>query len=197
MKAVVFEQFGQPPTVQTVADPTPGRRRRHQGRGHRPVPQRLAWLDGPRRRISRCRMCRAMNWPESWWPPASRSRAGRRATASRCRSSSAAAIATNAHSGNHQVCEHQFQPGFTAWGSFAEYVAIDYADTNLVRSARRSGFRHRRQPRLPLRHLVSRHRRPGPGEAGRMGGGAWLRRRRPVRHHDRQRHGRQRRSPST
>ena len=35
-------------------------------------------------------------------------------------------------SGNHQVCENQFQPGFTAWGSFAEYVAIDYADTNLV-----------------------------------------------------------------
>ena len=37
------------------------------------------------------------------------------------------------NSGNHQVCEHQFQPGFTAWGSFAEYVAIDFADTNLVR----------------------------------------------------------------
>ncbi|MEQ8391458.1 MAG: alcohol dehydrogenase catalytic domain-containing protein, partial [Thalassospira sp.] len=36
------------------------------------------------------------------------------------------------HSGNHQVCDHQFQPGFTHWGSFAEYVAIDYADTNLV-----------------------------------------------------------------
>ncbi len=35
-------------------------------------------------------------------------------------------------SGNHQVCDHQFQPGFTAWGSYAEYVAIDYADTNLV-----------------------------------------------------------------
>src|SRR5690606_28134995 len=35
-------------------------------------------------------------------------------------------------SGNHQVCEHQFQPGFSAWGSFAEYVAIDFADTNLV-----------------------------------------------------------------
>lgn len=35
-------------------------------------------------------------------------------------------------SGNHQVCDHQFQPGFTHWGSFAEYVAIDYADTNLV-----------------------------------------------------------------
>jgi len=37
------------------------------------------------------------------------------------------------HSGNHQVCDYQFQPGFTHWGSFAEYVAIHYADVNLVR----------------------------------------------------------------
>ena len=36
-------------------------------------------------------------------------------------------------SGNQQVCDHQFQPGFTHWGSFAEYVAIHYADENLVR----------------------------------------------------------------
>jgi len=36
-------------------------------------------------------------------------------------------------SGNHQVCDRQFQPGFTHWGSFAEYVAIQYADINLVR----------------------------------------------------------------
>ncbi len=35
--------------------------------------------------------------------------------------------------GNHQVCNNQFQPGFTAWGSFAEYVEIHYADINLVR----------------------------------------------------------------
>lgn len=35
-------------------------------------------------------------------------------------------------SGNQQVCDFQFQPGFTHWGSFAEYVAIEYADTNLV-----------------------------------------------------------------
>ena len=35
-------------------------------------------------------------------------------------------------SGNQQVCERQFQPGFTAWGAFAEYVAIEYADENLV-----------------------------------------------------------------
>lgn len=36
-------------------------------------------------------------------------------------------------SGNQQVCDHQFQPGFTHWGSFAEYVSIHYAETNLVR----------------------------------------------------------------
>src|SRR5437764_2101218 len=36
-------------------------------------------------------------------------------------------------SGNQQICDRQFQPGFTAWGGFAEYVAIEYADTNLVR----------------------------------------------------------------
>jgi alcohol dehydrogenase len=35
--------------------------------------------------------------------------------------------------GDPQVCDAQFQPGFTAWGSFAEYVALRYADRNLVR----------------------------------------------------------------
>ncbi|HEY2867619.1 MAG TPA: zinc-dependent alcohol dehydrogenase family protein [Pyrinomonadaceae bacterium] len=36
-------------------------------------------------------------------------------------------------SGNQQVCDRQFQPGFTNWGAFAEYVAVDYANNNLVR----------------------------------------------------------------
>jgi alcohol dehydrogenase len=36
-------------------------------------------------------------------------------------------------SGNHQVCDAQFQPGFTHWGCFAEYVGIQHADINLVR----------------------------------------------------------------
>jgi len=34
--------------------------------------------------------------------------------------------------GDGQVCEHQTQPGFTHWGSWAERVAIDHADVNLV-----------------------------------------------------------------
>jgi len=36
-------------------------------------------------------------------------------------------------SGNHHICDHYYQPGFTAWGSFAEFVAIPHADVNLVR----------------------------------------------------------------
>lgn len=36
-------------------------------------------------------------------------------------------------SGNQQICDDQFQPGFTHWGSFAEYVAVHRAETNLVR----------------------------------------------------------------
>ncbi len=35
-------------------------------------------------------------------------------------------------SGNQQVCDKQSQPGFTHWGSYAQYVAVDYAETNLV-----------------------------------------------------------------
>ncbi|MCM0640010.1 alcohol dehydrogenase catalytic domain-containing protein [Cellulomonas wangsupingiae] len=35
--------------------------------------------------------------------------------------------------GDQQVCPDQTQPGFTQWGSFAELVALDHADTNLVR----------------------------------------------------------------
>jgi D-arabinose 1-dehydrogenase-like Zn-dependent alcohol dehydrogenase len=35
--------------------------------------------------------------------------------------------------GDHQVCDRQRQPGFTHWGSFAELVALDWADVNLVR----------------------------------------------------------------
>lgn len=35
-------------------------------------------------------------------------------------------------SGNQQVCDSQFQPGFTHWGAFAELVEIKYAEGNLV-----------------------------------------------------------------
>ena len=35
--------------------------------------------------------------------------------------------------GDEQICDRYYQPGFTGWGSFAECVALPYADVNLVR----------------------------------------------------------------
>jgi alcohol dehydrogenase len=35
--------------------------------------------------------------------------------------------------GEQQVCARQTQPGFTRWGSFAQYVLVDRAEVNLVR----------------------------------------------------------------
>jgi alcohol dehydrogenase len=43
-------------------------------------------------------------------------------------------------SGNHQICDDQFQPGFTNWGSFAEFVAIDRADINLLELPEKMNF---------------------------------------------------------
>lgn len=40
---------------------------------------------------------------------------------------------TQCRAGDQHICDNYFQPGFTAWGSFAQYVAIKYADINLVR----------------------------------------------------------------
>jgi alcohol dehydrogenase len=83
------------------------------------VPQRLARLDGPRSRHPPAARAGVARW-----------RPGDRVTlpfvcgCGRC---------PQCASGNHQVCDHQFQPGFTHWGSFAEYVAVQYADVNLVR----------------------------------------------------------------
>lgn len=34
--------------------------------------------------------------------------------------------------GDQHVCPNQFQPGFHGWGSYAEYVALPFADENLV-----------------------------------------------------------------
>lgn len=45
----------------------------------------------------------------------------------------ACGICPTCHSGNQQICNDQFQPGFTHWGSFAEFVAIHRAEANLVR----------------------------------------------------------------
>jgi alcohol dehydrogenase len=132
MKAAVYEEFAGDVSMQTVDDPTPSesgvvlrveatgvcRSDWHGWMGHDPditVPHVPGHeIAGVVEAVG----SRVTNW-----------RAGQRVTlpfvcgcgdCAQCRS------------GNQQVCDRQFQPGFTAWGSYAEYVAIDYADGNLV-----------------------------------------------------------------
>jgi alcohol dehydrogenase len=72
-------------------------------------------------------------------------------------------------SGNQQVCEEQFQPGFTHWGCFAEYVAIDYAENNLVRLDDRIDFATAAS--LGCRFATSFR---AVVDQGRIRGGEWL-----------------------
>ena len=72
--------------------------------------------------------------------------------------------------GDQQVCDQQTQPGFTDWGSFAELVALDHADVNLVALPDDARLGRRRQPRLPVRDGLPRRARPGPGR----GAGEWV-----------------------
>ena len=132
MKAVVMEKFGAMPSVQTVPDPSPApdgvvikveatglcRSDWHGWMGHDPD-IRLPHVPGH----ELAGTVAAVGRDVTRW------RAGQRVTVPFVASCGRCAECA---SGNQQVCEHQFQPGFSAWGSFAEYVAIDHADTNLV-----------------------------------------------------------------
>ena len=80
-----------------------------------------------------CPMSRAMNWPGKLWPSGKTYPAGKPATGSRFLLWADAEHARNADPEITRSANHQFQPGFTHWGSFAEYVAIGYADINIVR----------------------------------------------------------------
>ncbi len=132
MRAVLFEQFGEPPTLVEVPDPVPT--------GH-----------GAVLRVEATGVCRS-DW-HGWLghdpditlphvpghelagvvaevgPGVTGWVAGQRVTVPFV---CACGSCEQCVAGDQQVCDHQFQPGFTAWGSFAEYVAIDHADVNLV-----------------------------------------------------------------
>ncbi len=133
MKAVLYETFGAAPRIATVPDPTPA-------------------ADGVVIRVMATGVCRS-DW-HGWMGhdrdivlphvpghelagvvaatgrDVTRWRAGDRVTVPFI---AACGHCHECHSGNQQVCERQFQPGFTHWGSFAEYVGIEHADLNLVR----------------------------------------------------------------
>ncbi len=134
MKAMFYDAFEKRPPKSA---PCPIRRRPsdvggHHGRGDRALPQRLARLDGPRSRYPAAARAAATNWPArcvATGKGVMRFKVGDRVTVPFV---SGCGHCCECRSGNQQVCPNQFQPGFTHWGSFAEYVAIDYADTNLV-----------------------------------------------------------------
>ena len=132
MKAVLYEEFRQPPRVTQVPDPVP-------------VP------GGVVLRVQATGVCRS-DWHgwmghdpdivlphvpghelagtiEAVGPGVRNWKVGDRVTVPFV---CACGACPECHSGNQQVCDHQFQPGFTHWGSFAEYVAIPQADLNLV-----------------------------------------------------------------
>ena len=71
--------------------------------------------------------------------------------------------------GETQVCERDFQPGFTAWGSFAEYVALPQADLNLVAVPAALSRRRGRVAGLPLHDRVGGAARPRRRAGGRVG----------------------------
>lgn len=133
MRAAVYESFGGPVVVQSVPDPVPRaggavlrvgatgvcRSDWHGWQGHDPD---ITLPHVPGHEIA--------GTVEAVGDDVGRFRSGDRVTlpfvcgcgeCPQCRA------------GNHQICDRQTQPGFTHWGSYAEYVAIDYADINLVR----------------------------------------------------------------
>lgn len=140
MKAVVFEQFGEIPEIRTLADPQPSaqgvvikveatglcRSDWHGWMGHDPD-VRLPHVPGH----ELAGIVVATGREVKRWTGGERVTVPFVGGCGQC---------PECHSGNHQVCDRQFQPGFTAWGSFAEYVAIDYADTNLIALPDELGF---------------------------------------------------------
>ena len=72
-------------------------------------------------------------------------------------------------SGNQQICDNYFQPGFTAWGSFAEFVNIEFADLNLVRLPEQIDFVEAAS--LGCRFITSFR---AVVDQGRVRGGEWI-----------------------
>ena len=132
MKAAVYEQFGVAPVVTHLPDPTPEAhgvvigveasgvcRSDHTGwMGHDPVIE-LPQVPGH----ELAGVIEAVGSDVQNW------KVGDRVTVPFVGGCGAC---SQCHSGNQQVCDDQFQPGFTHWGSFAQLVEVHQADLNLV-----------------------------------------------------------------
>lgn len=96
-------------------------------------------------------------------------------------------------SGHQHVCDAgaSLVPGVAYWGGFGRFVALPYADVNLVALPESVKFVDAAKHGLPLYGRVPRHRRSGAGLRRRVGGGARLRRHRALGGADRDGDGRQ------
>lgn len=134
MLAVLFDEFRRLPRMECVADPAPAadgvviavratgicRSDWHGWQGHDPDVRSLPHVPGHEFAGVVTEVGREVrNW-----------RTGDRVTMPFVAGCGAC---PECRTGAPQVCDRQFQPGFTAWGSFAEAVAVRYADFNLVR----------------------------------------------------------------
>ena len=134
MDAMLFREFDGPIGVESVADPTPAddgvviavrvtgicRSDWHGWKGHDPDIKALPHVPGHEFSGDVVKVGRGVT---KW-------QAGDRVTMPFVAGCGTCAECLD---GAAQVCDRQFQPGFTAWGSFAEAVAVRYADFNLVR----------------------------------------------------------------
>lgn len=132
MRAALYPRFGELPSLRTVPDPAPGpdgvvievaatglcRSDWHAWKGHDPDVV-LPHVGG--HELAGTVVAVGADVRQAWL--------GKRVTVPFiCACGQCAECA----SGNQQVCPAQTQPGFTHWGSFAELVAVDHADVNLV-----------------------------------------------------------------
>ncbi|MGW3988571.1 zinc-dependent alcohol dehydrogenase family protein [Streptomyces sp. NPDC004830] len=132
MRAVVFERYGEAAEVREVADPRPAghgvvvrveatglcRSDWHGWQGHDPD---ITLPHVPGHELAG--VVESVGAGVTRWRPGDRVTVPFVCACGTCPSCAA---------GDHQVCERQTQPGFTHWGSFAQYVALDHADVNLV-----------------------------------------------------------------
>jgi alcohol dehydrogenase len=133
MRAVIYEQFGGPLHLEEVAEPRPPldgvvigvkangicRSDWHGWMGHDPE-IRLPHVPGH----ELAGVIEAIGPVVRHWKPGDRVTVPFAVGCGSC---------PQCVSGNQHICDAYFQPGFTAWGSFAQRVAIPHADTNLVR----------------------------------------------------------------
>ena len=133
MRAVVYDAFGEAPRVAEVADPVPPphgavvrvsatglcRSDWHGWMGH--DPDITAFPHVPGHELAG--VVEAVGPEVRRWAPGARVTVPFVCACGDCEQCAA---------GNEQVCDRQRQPGFTHWGSYAELVALDWADVNLV-----------------------------------------------------------------